>query len=51
MAARLGFEVLWTRLLTIPLRSYAYSFSLMLSPFLLGLVAGGLDWRPGRSGR
>ncbi len=39
-AAVLGYEVVWTRLLTLPMRSYAYSFSLMLSLFLLGLVLG-----------
>lgn len=38
----LGYEVLWTRLLTLPLRSYAYSFSVMLSLFLAGLVIGAL---------
>ena len=41
-AVALGYEVVWTRLLVLPLRSYAYSFSLMLSLFLLGLVAGSL---------
>jgi spermidine synthase len=41
-AAALGYEVLWTRLLALPLRSYGYSFSLMLTLFLLGLVAGAL---------
>ena len=41
-AAALGYEVVWTRLLVLPLRSYAYSFSLMLSLFLLGLVLGAL---------
>lgn len=41
-AAVLGYEVLWTRLLTLPMRSYAYSFSLMLSMFLLGIVLGSL---------
>jgi spermidine synthase len=41
-AAALGYEIVWTRLLALPLRSYAYSFSLMLSLFLLGLVAGSL---------
>jgi len=40
--AALGYEVVWTRLLVIPLRSYAYSFSLMLSLFLVGLVIGAL---------
>lgn len=39
-AVALGYEVVWTRLLVLPLRSYAYSFSLMLSLFLLGLVVG-----------
>jgi spermidine synthase/MFS family permease len=41
-AAALGYEVIWTRLLVLPLRSYSYSFSLMLSLFLLGLVLGAL---------
>jgi spermidine synthase len=41
-AAALGYEVIWTRLLVLPLRSYAYSFSLMLSLFLVGLVIGAL---------
>jgi spermidine synthase len=41
-AAMLGYEVVWTRLLSLPMRSYAYSFSLMLSLFLLGLVLGAL---------
>jgi len=36
----LGYEVVWTRLLALPLRSYAYSFSLMLALFLFGLVVG-----------
>ncbi len=40
--AMLGFEVVWTRLLTLPMRSFVYSFSLMLSLFLLGLVVGAL---------
>lgn len=39
-AVALGYEVVWTRLLVLPLRSYAYSFSLMLALFLLGLVVG-----------
>jgi spermidine synthase len=39
-AVALGYEVVWTRLLVLPLRSYSYSFSLMLSLFLLGLVLG-----------
>jgi len=38
--AALGYEVIWTRLLAVPLRSYAYSFSLMLALLLLGIVAG-----------
>jgi len=41
-ASALGYEVVWTRLLVLPLRSYAYSFSLMLSLFLVGLVIGAL---------
>ena len=36
----MGAQVVWTRLLSLPLRSYAYSFSLMLALFLLGLVLG-----------
>jgi spermidine synthase len=38
--AMLGYEVVWTRLLSLPLRSFSYSFSLMLSLFLLGLCIG-----------
>jgi spermidine synthase len=38
--AVLGYEVLWTRLLSLSLRSFTYSFSLMLAVFLLGLVLG-----------
>ena len=41
-AAALGYEVVWTRLLALPLRSYGYSFSLMLSLFLIGLMLGAL---------
>ena len=41
-AAVLGYEIVWTRLLSLPMRSYAYSFSLMLALFLLGLVIGSL---------
>lgn len=41
-ASVLGYEVLWTRLLALPMRSYAYSFSLMLAIFLLGIVLGSL---------
>jgi spermidine synthase len=40
--AALGYEVAWTRLLSLPLRSFAYSFSLMLSLFLLGVALGAL---------
>ncbi len=40
--AALGYEVAWTRLLSLPLRSYVYSFSLMLSLFLLGVCLGAL---------
>jgi spermidine synthase len=36
----LGYEVIWTRLLSLPMRSFSYSFSLMLSLFLLGLCIG-----------
>ena len=38
--AILGYEVLWTRLLSLYMRSFTYSFSLMLSLFLGGLVIG-----------
>ena len=38
--AVLGYEVLWTRLLSVMTRSFSYSFSLMLSLFLLGLCLG-----------
>jgi spermidine synthase len=41
-AVVLGYEVVWTRLLSLPMRSFSYSFSLMLSLFLLGLVLGAL---------
>jgi spermidine synthase len=41
-AAALGYEVIWTRLLALPLRSYGYSFSLMLTVFLVGIVLGAL---------
>ena len=40
--AALGYEVVWTRLLSLPLRSFTYSFSLMLSLFLLGLCIGAI---------
>jgi len=36
----LGYEVVWTRLLSLPMRSFSYSFSLMLALFLLGLCIG-----------
>ena len=39
-AAVLGYEVFWTRLLSLPMRSFSYSFSLMLSLFLLGPGSG-----------
>jgi spermidine synthase len=38
--AVLGYEVVWTRLLSLPMRSFSYSFSLMLALFLLGLCIG-----------
>jgi spermidine synthase len=38
----LGYEVVWTRLLSLPMRSFSYSFSLMLALFLLGLCIGAL---------
>lgn len=38
----LGYEVLWTRLLSLPMRSFSYSFSLMLALFLAGLCIGAL---------
>jgi spermidine synthase len=41
-AAALGYEVVWTRLLSLPMRSYAYSFSVMLTIFLAGIVVGSL---------
>jgi spermidine synthase len=40
--AVLGYEVLWTRLLSVMTRSFSYSFSLMLSLFLLGLCIGAI---------
>lgn len=36
----LGYEVVWTRLLSLPMRSFSYSFSLMLALFLVGIAAG-----------
>jgi spermidine synthase len=41
-ASALGYEVVWTRLLVLPLRSFTYSFSLMLTLVLSGLVVGSL---------
>ena len=38
--AMLGYEVLWTRLLSLFMRSFSYSFSLMLALFLIGLCLG-----------
>jgi spermidine synthase len=38
--AVLGYEVLWTRMLSVMTRSFSYSFSLMLALFLLGLCLG-----------
>ena len=38
----LGYEVLWTRLLSLFMRSFSYSFCLMLSLFLVGLCLGAL---------
>jgi spermidine synthase len=47
--AVLGYEVIWTRLLSLPMRSFSYSFSLMLALFLLGLCIGAaLLWLVGR---
>jgi spermidine synthase len=43
--AVLGYEVVWTRLLSLLMRSFTYSFALMLSLFLLGLVLGALALR------
>ncbi len=40
--AVLGYEVIWTRLLSLFMRSFSYSFSLMLSLFLIGLFLGAL---------
>lgn len=40
--AMLGYEVLWTRLLSLFMRSFSYSFCLMLSLFLLGLCLGAI---------
>jgi spermidine synthase len=36
----LGYEVAWTRLLSLFMRSFSYSFSLMLALFLAGLALG-----------
>ena len=38
--AVLGYEVAWTRLLSLFMRSFTYSFSLMLTLFLVGLALG-----------
>lgn len=38
--AILGYEVAWTRLLSLFMRSFSYSFSLMLALFLAGLALG-----------
>ena len=38
--AVLGYEVAWTRLLSLFMRSFSYSFSLMLALFLIGLALG-----------
>jgi spermidine synthase len=38
--AVLGYEVAWTRLLSLFMRSFSYSFSLMLALFLVGLALG-----------
>jgi spermidine synthase len=38
--AVLGYEVVWTRLLSLFMRSFSYSFSLMLALFLVGLCIG-----------
>ncbi len=43
--AVLGYEVVWTRLLSLPMRSFSYSVSLMLTLFLLGLCLGALGLR------
>jgi spermidine synthase len=40
--AVLGYEVIWTRLLSLMMRSYSYSFSLMLALFLVGLCIGSI---------
>ena len=40
--AVLGYEVIWTRLLSLMMRSFSYSFSLMLSLFLVGLCVGAI---------
>jgi len=41
-AVVLGYEVVWTRLLSLMMRSFSYSFSLMLSLFLIGLCVGAI---------
>jgi spermidine synthase len=38
--AVLGYEVVWTRILSLLVRSFSYSFCLMLALFLLGLCLG-----------
>ncbi len=44
--AALAYETLWTRLLVFSISSTAYSFSMMLAVFLLGLALGGLAAAP-----
>lgn len=38
--AALGLEVVWTRLLTLVFKGYSYSFTAMLTVFLLGIALG-----------
>ena len=44
----LGYEVLWTRVLSIVVGTTVYSYTLMLVAFLIGISAGGAIYRPVR---
>ena len=44
----LGYEVLWTRVLSIVVGTTVYSYTLMLVAFLIGIAAGGAVFRPAR---
>ena len=42
--AALGLEVVWTRLLTLEFKGYSYSFTAMLTVFLIGIALGSLTF-------